>query len=174
MFINKTCNAIWDLADYFPVDDAIQRWCDGSPSCMDARKNALLSALDRGEVKYRRSDDKTFSDSLYELYSLKLILVERESFLLWAKSVSDEVEAQTLQNTVAINLRSETTYLNIIGSMLELFLDKSPGGQSYSVFKSQADIIQKILVSHGKKPGVSKRNLEEKFAKAKQELLASN
>jgi hypothetical protein len=170
---DKNCAEIWDQADYFPVDDAIIMWCDGSPSCMEARKNALLSALDRGEVKYRRRDNKDFQDSLYDLYSRKLILVERESFLVWAKSVSDAVEAQTLQNTAAINLRSETTYLNIIGSMLELFFDKSPGGQPYSAFASQSDIIQKILLNNPTKPGISQRTLEDKFAKAKKELASS-
>jgi hypothetical protein len=69
--------------------------------------------------------------------------------------------------------RAETTYLNIIGALLDLVLGKSPGGQSYSTFTSQAAIISALLAHHEGKAGISARTLEEKFAAAKRCLAAS-
>lgn len=69
--------------------------------------------------------------------------------------------------------RAQTTYLNIIGAMLELMFGKSPGGQPYSIFDNQTAIIDKLLVRHGGKPGISQRTLEEKFAAAKRSLCAN-
>lgn len=69
--------------------------------------------------------------------------------------------------------RAETTYQNIIGAMLELMLGKSPGGQPYSTFSSQAAIISALLAHHEGKAGIAARTLEEKFAAAKRGLNAS-
>jgi len=69
--------------------------------------------------------------------------------------------------------RSESTYLNIIGAMLELMLRKSPGGQPYSTFVSQAAIISALLAHHEGKPGIAARTLEEKFAAAKRNLTTT-
>lgn len=69
--------------------------------------------------------------------------------------------------------RAETTYLNIIGAMLELMLSKSPNGQPYSNFHSQAAIISVLLAHHEGKPGISARTLEDKFAAAKRGLNAT-
>lgn len=69
--------------------------------------------------------------------------------------------------------RAETTYLNIIGALLELVLGKSPSGKSYSVFSSQAAIISALLGHHEGKPGIASRTLEEKFAAAKRALSAN-
>ena len=70
------------------------------------------------------------------------------------------------------NERAETTYLNIIGAMLELVLNKSPGGQPYSTLASQAAIVSALLAHHQGKPGIAERTLEEKFAAAKRSLAA--
>lgn len=64
----------------------------------------------------------------------------------------------------------ETTYLNIIGAMLELVLGKTPAGKPQSVFESQAAIIDALIAHHGTKPGISKTTLEAKFAEARRQL----
>jgi hypothetical protein len=68
--------------------------------------------------------------------------------------------------------RSETTYLNIIGAVLELMLSESPGGQTHSVFKNHSAVISALLARHEGSPGFSLRTLEEKFAIANRTLAA--
>jgi len=65
----------------------------------------------------------------------------------------------------------DSTYLNIIGAMLDLMLEaSSPGRQRYSSFASQTALIEQILAHHEGKTGLSKRTLEDKFAAAKRSL----
>ena len=66
--------------------------------------------------------------------------------------------------------RAETTYLNIIGAMLELMLSKSPAGNPHSIFDNQAAIINALLGHYTGTPGISARTLEDKFASAKRSL----
>lgn len=70
--------------------------------------------------------------------------------------------------------RSEITYQNIIGVLVDLFLDHSPAGKPLSVFKNQAAIVDAIVARHKDVPGLSKRTLDEKFAAAKRSLKKSN
>ncbi|QJI37141.1 hypothetical protein [Pseudomonas sp. ADAK13] len=62
--------------------------------------------------------------------------------------------------------RSELTYQNIIGALLNLFLDHSPAGKPLSVFKNQAAIVDAVIARHNDVPGLSKRTLDEKLAAA--------
>ncbi|WP_321143181.1 protein kinase [Pseudomonas extremaustralis] len=66
--------------------------------------------------------------------------------------------------------RSELTYQNIIGVLVNLFLDHSPAGKPLSVFKNQAAIVDAIIARHQDVPGLSKRTLDEKFAAANRSL----
>ncbi len=70
-------------------------------------------------------------------------------------------------------VRSETTYLNIIGGLLGLMLSNSPNGKPQSVFINQAAIISALLGHYPNKPGISDRTLEVKFAEAKRSLTAT-
>jgi len=69
--------------------------------------------------------------------------------------------------------RSELTYKNIIGVLLNLFLDQSPAGNPLSVFKTQAAIVDAIIARYRDVPGLSKRTLDEKFAAANRSLKES-
>lgn len=69
--------------------------------------------------------------------------------------------------------RAETTYLNIIGGLLNLMLSKTPAGKPQSVFSSQSAIIDTLLAHYSGNSGISKRTLEEKFAEAKRSLTAT-
>lgn len=92
------------------------------------------------------------------------------------RNQNNEVERlnQSLQVTIekmsVPGERAETTYLNIIGAMLDLMLGKSPGGQSHSVFSNQSAVIQALLGYHEGKQGIAARTLEEKFAEAKRSI----
>jgi hypothetical protein len=70
----------------------------------------------------------------------------------------------------AIEARSERSYLNIIGGLLQLMLSRSPTGQKHSVFDSQAAIVSALLAYHEGKYGISATNLEKKFADANRSL----
>ncbi|NCE85787.1 hypothetical protein [Pseudomonas sp. Q1] len=66
--------------------------------------------------------------------------------------------------------RSEHTYLQIIGALINTLLDVSPAGKPLSVFKSQAAIVDALTARHNDIPGLSKRTLDEKFAAANRAL----
>ncbi|MBD2812265.1 protein kinase [Xenorhabdus sp. Vera] len=86
-----------------------------------------------------------------------------------------EGENSSLKNMVEnsfsdINSRSETTYLNIIGGLLDIMLGTSPSGQKLSIYENQSKVISALLAYHEDKPGISARTLEQKFAEAKKSL----
>ena len=70
-------------------------------------------------------------------------------------------------------LRSETTYLNIIGGLLTLLLGKSPSGTAYSSFHSMDAVISALVAHHEGRPGLSERTLWNKLAQARRHLEAS-
>ncbi len=96
------------------------------------------------------------------------LTLERDSLLGENSSLKSIVEKN---NTPGI--RSETTYLNIIGALIDLILGKSPNGVAHSTFINQAAIISALLAYHGDKHGISERTLEDKFSAAKQSLKSA-
>ena len=70
-------------------------------------------------------------------------------------------------------LRSETTYLNIIGGLLTLLLGKSPSGAAYSSFHSMDAVVSALLAHHEGRPGLSERTLWSKLAQARRHLETS-
>ncbi len=98
------------------------------------------------------------------------------------KAKSDaEAERDTLRAMVdnlgkqqtGVDKRSETTYLNIIGALLDLMLGKSSAGKPHSSFNNQEAIICALLGYHEGKQGIASRTLEQKFAEAKKSLKGS-
>ena len=69
--------------------------------------------------------------------------------------------------------RAETTYLNIIGSLLGLMLGKSPAGKAQSVFENQGMVIAAMLAHHGNLAGISDTTLQNKFAEANRSINSS-
>jgi len=69
-----------------------------------------------------------------------------------------------------LQIREKTSYLNIIGALLGVLLGKSSNGIAYSKFESQQSIIDAIHANYSSKSGLSKRNLEAKFAEAQKSL----
>ncbi len=70
-------------------------------------------------------------------------------------------------------LRSESTYLNIIGGLLTLLLGKSPSGTAYSSFRSMDAVVSALLAHHEGRPGLSERTLWSKLAQARRHLETS-
>lgn len=82
------------------------------------------------------------------------------------KALGSELEAlkaQTNQQSTP-GARAETTYLNIIGAMLELLKTPREGRDN------DAAVIEEIVKNYADKPGISPRTLQEKFAAAKRSL----
>ena len=63
-----------------------------------------------------------------------------------------------------LSARERVTLLTIVGVMLELIQSHKPGRDS------EAAVIKEMLQNYEEKPGISKRNLEQKFAEAKRVL----
>lgn len=68
------------------------------------------------------------------------------------------------------SLRSEMTYLHIIGALLGLILGQSPSGQPYSKFRTQEAVISALVASYEHRLGITQRTLEAKFAAARRTL----
>jgi hypothetical protein len=115
---------------------------------LQADRDALNSKLDNARTEYRK------------------LRSERDDLLAQNKIYLEGVK--TLKEP---GLRAETTYLNIIGAMVELFISlKTPAGKPYSTLTSQTSLIDQLLANFEGKQGISKRGLEEKFAAAKKSL----
>lgn len=63
--------------------------------------------------------------------------------------------------------RAETTYLNIIGAMLETFVHKDHGDVN---FTSEAKLREFLSTQYARFKGLTERTLAEKFAAAKRAL----
>lgn len=113
---------------------------------LQADRDALRARLERAADEYRK------------------LRTERDELITEKEKLVDQ-----LQPEKDLGLRAETTYLNIVGGLVALFLMKTPGGKPHSVFNSQSALIDQML-AHFKKPGVTKRTLEEKFAAANKSI----
>lgn len=89
----------------------------------------------------------------------------------WA--VKRALTAQVANAEAVLGSRQETTYLNIIGGLIELMLGESPSGKKLSVYENSAAIIDALLAKYENISGISKRTLDEKFAVAKKRISAS-
>ena len=85
-------------------------------------------------------------------------------------SVERDLLKQNIEKLGSPNDRAETTYLNIIGGLLQLLLGKTPSGKAHSVFINQEAIISALLEYFPNKAGIATRTLQEKFAAAKRNI----
>jgi len=83
----------------------------------------------------------------------------------------DRLSKDAAIRSSGISVRAETTYLNIIGAMLELMLTgQSPSGIRYSPFNTQDAVVSALTVHYGDRVGISERTLNGKFSKARKAL----
>lgn len=71
---------------------------------------------------------------------------------------------ELLERDSVLGEKAEWTYLNIIGAMQGLMLGKSSAGVRNSVFIDQSSIIDAVVANYGERWGISRSNLERKFA----------
>lgn len=80
-----------------------------------------------------------------------------------------------IANQVELNPRAESTYLNIIGALLQLMLKGTDDADNpMCIFKSQADIVKIIEDRFPYKSGLKKRTLDETFSAANKKLNNSD
>lgn len=87
---NNTCDPIWEHADWLPPEYILDRWCQQDARCRYAKQQALLSACERGDIYYRRSDGKTFDDPIHELSARGILLIDRDSFVTWVTAIEGQ------------------------------------------------------------------------------------
>lgn len=73
-----------------------------------------------------------------------------------------------------ITERAESTYLNIVGGMLDLMLGQSPAGMAYSSFRTQEAVVSALIAHHSGAMGITERTLNGKFALARRKLRDSS
>ena len=69
-----------------------------------------------------------------------------------------------------LSVRRETTYLYIVGGLLNLLVGRSPSGQPYSSFRTQDAVVSALVAHYGDRPGIGERTLHGMFAAANKKL----
>jgi hypothetical protein len=87
---DDTCDHYWEHADWLPPWYILDRWCQRDDRCRHAKYEALLTACERGDVKYDRRDGKDFDDPVRELAERRILVIDRSSFDAWAARLDGE------------------------------------------------------------------------------------
>ena len=132
------CERYWDHADHIPLEDVISYWCEKSgfdeKECRVAKRAAICSAIDRGEVKFRREDGRTFHDDIYNLAARGQLLVEKESFNDWVKQFADSPKLESPLGT-----KERDSLLVIIGLLCnDLGYDTTKAAKTAAAIRSTA------------------------------------
>jgi|GEM_PF-537964 len=117
-----------------------------------------------------RAEKERFEKTVQRISNERDDLLTQNKDLLAYIDRMEETSKTKDKETKTINSRSETTYLNIIGAMLNLMLSASAGGQKHSIFDNQLAIIDALVNHHSNTPGISRRTLESKFSEANKSL----
>lgn len=110
--INDTCDHLWGEADWLSPLHILDCWCRQDARCRQAKEQALLSACERGDVRYRRSDGKTFDDPVDELLARNILLIERASFEDWVVVVDGKSPLQASSRPVTVKLPPRPAWAN--------------------------------------------------------------
>jgi hypothetical protein len=108
----------------------------------------------------------------FERDSLKSLVTERDNEItalrveLRALLKSIDAGARHSSAGEALSARAETVYLHIIGGQLDLLLGKELSGKAHSRFRTQEEVIAALTDRYGKRLGITKTTLENKFAMA--------
>lgn len=85
----KNCEHWWQYTDILPFDTLIDFWCNEQDSCREVKRMALVSALNKGAVKYQRTDGKTWEDPPLQLIQKGALAIERSSFEVWLEEIEE-------------------------------------------------------------------------------------
>lgn len=124
--------------------------------------------LESSKINSNRENGKRMDRSLLER-DKKL----QETKQTRKKEATTSVPTKFQNDQKKASAKQKSADLNIIGALLGLLLGESSNGIKYSQFESQQSIIDAIHANFGKEHGLSQRNLEDKFSKAKDKLKSS-
>jgi hypothetical protein len=115
------CAPIWELADWLSIDAAAQMWCAGDPICMEARKAAIASAVERGDIEAR--DKEPWNDPPKLLLATgrrDRVQVSRTALADWAESLPVATRPSAAQ-TAAIKGRPhlDDAHLRIVAGLAQ-------------------------------------------------------
>ncbi len=160
------CSKYWNLTEFLPLDTVIDYWCSDSQQCRDAKKFALIHALQNREVGYIRKDGKTFDDDIAELVGRGNILIHKESFDAWAEQFRDSDEDVPILHT-----KERNNLYTLIGALHEILVEKDRYVLPFDLngkFRSTAQLIEHL--QNYELPGLSIRHLEDCFRDAKKAI----
>ena len=113
----------------------------------------------RSEIESLRKVKATLEFEIADLQRKNQTLIEKNGRL----------ESSSAGN--GLNPRLERTYTNIIAALLECILGES-GNDPHPSFRNVTDLAAKISEYYGDYDGLSRRNLDEKFAKIRKDFKA--
>lgn len=116
--------------------------------------------------------------------NLTVTIEKKEGDIFFVREEIERFEREHMCNTMPetrsdvtsgddknVNLKSETSYLNVIGAMLGLLLEKvDEKGNRFATLESQEKVIQAIHNNFGTEGGLSLSNLQKKFSEAKKSI----
>lgn len=180
-----TIDGLWDLtmigSEQLDILDELQKLIGGPPITLINLKGTFLSRPDGTWASLQhKTKDCTIEDTEGNIITIKseyypaggldgignLVVRVSEIMALQAKLNGEKDEKP-------VGRREETTYLNIIGGLLQLMLSTTQGGRRGSIYDSQNAIIEALGSNFANKPGLAKATLEQKFADAKRSIIGS-
>ncbi len=123
MLLDKNCAAYWLVADRMPANAILDYWCHQDSRCRLAKQQALLSACERGEIAYMRSDGKDWEDPVRDLDRRGLLLIDRQSFEQWVI----QVEGSTPLPDREPSPKAKSSYLRTIAGLSAALIDGRTG-----------------------------------------------
>jgi hypothetical protein len=136
----------------------------------EQRPKFLFSALERNVHPAITIDDVRVL--AFERDSLKSLLAERDAEItalrveLRALLKSIDKDPRHPSSVDSLSSRAETVYLHIVGGQLDLLLGKDVPSNKAQRFRTQEEVIAALTDRYGKRLGMTKSTLENKFSLA--------
>jgi len=174
----------WRVGEEEPIevnddDDAFTFVPVGINEAIDLFREGFFQAniLSEPDVNghYWEVDDVSWADGTNPKPDLKIamdhIFMKRADVeKIKSEGKTPDAESVPEQKRHKVGGRAESTYLNIIGGLLSLALGQKDNGDPLSSYSSQAEIIADLVDRFPTANGISKSNLESKFAEAKRAI----
>lgn len=152
-------------------------WTHYAVPCLEARSTLIARAIEVGELPQAREDGLPVTDhvtpsrrhvvgKVLRNWMIENHPAERPEFLFSEseEDVSASTSKQVREASGELSTRSENSYLTIIAALLEVIKGNVPHFDTPN--GNQAELIVRLVEHYSGFNGMSKRNLEEKFARA--------
>ncbi len=140
----------------------------------DQRPSFLFSALERSVHPTITIDD--VRALTFERDSLKSLIAERDAEItalrIELRALLKSIDTNSRPGSPAelLSSRAEKVYLHIIGGQNDLLLGKDASGKPHPRPRTQEEVIAALTDRYGKRLGMTKSTLENKFALANRML----